>query len=74
VPINPLLMVYKDVTIYGSNGYGPNGYNVAIKVLESYWKQVPFERVVTHRFPLDQVANAVEVAREQSCVKAVVVP
>jgi L-iditol 2-dehydrogenase len=74
IPINPLLMVYKDVTIYGSNGYGPNGYSAAIKVLESYWKQVPFAKIVTHKFGLDDVAKAVETARQQECVKAVVVP
>ena len=74
IPINPLLIVYKDVTIMGSNGYGPNGYSVAIKVLESYWKQVPFAKAVTHQFGLDDVSKAVEMARQQECVKAVVVP
>jgi len=74
VPINPLLMVYKDITIYGSNGYGPNGYAAAIKVLESYWKQVPFTKLVTHRFSLGQVDQAMEAARQQECVKAAIVP
>ena len=74
VPINPMLMVYKDVTIYGSNGYGPNAYAATIKVLDSYWRQVPFEKAVTHRFGLDQAADAVEIARKQECVKAVVIP
>ena len=74
IPINPLLIVYKDVTIYGSNGYGPNGYAAAIKVLESYWKQIPFHKAVTHKFNLDQVEQAMECARQQRCVKAAVIP
>lgn len=72
VPLNPLDICKKDIQIFGCWGYGPQQFGEALRIFESRIGDIPFSEIVTHRFPLNDLQNAIETAKEQSCVKAVI--
>jgi L-iditol 2-dehydrogenase len=72
IPFDPTPIVLKDIQLYGNKGY--YSFNTAVRILESNWERVPFDKVVTHEFPLAQAQEAMEMARRQECMKAVFVP
>jgi len=45
-----------------------------VSILEAERSRVPFEKVVTHEFSLSRVQEALETARREDCVKAVLIP
>lgn len=74
IPIDLTPIVLKDLQILGNLGYYNSGFATAVWILESQGRRVPFERVVTHEFPLSRVHEALESARREECVKAVLSP
>jgi len=74
VPINPYTLCRKDINLYGSWGCGPHGYLLARRVIEAYYKKIPFEKIVTHKFPLEEAEKAIETARKGECMKAAFAP
>lgn len=69
--VNPFTVVSKNLSIIGSYGGGAIGFLSAVRLLESYRKTIAFEKIVTHKFPLDKVREALETARRYECMKAV---
>jgi threonine dehydrogenase-like Zn-dependent dehydrogenase len=51
-----------------------SGFATAVSILEAERSRVPFEKVVTHEFSLSRVQEALETARREDCVKAVLIP
>jgi len=74
VHINPYTLCRKDINIYGSWGVGPYGFMLSRRIMEACYKTIPFEKIVTHRFSIEETAKAVETARSGKCMKAVLVP
>ncbi len=74
IALNPLSICKKDIHIYGSWGYGPQEFGAALHILYSQRDVFRPQTIVTHHFSLDQLPEAVEVAREQTCLKAVIDP
>lgn len=75
----PLMMdrvIFKEVTILGVFTHDITGVIPAIKLAES--KRYAFEKMVTHRFPLDQAEEAVKTAAREVAgenpIKVVIVP
>lgn len=73
-PVNPYVLCQKDINLYGSWGGGPHGFMISRRIIESYHKSIPFEKVVTHKFPLEEAAKAIEKVRRGECMKTVLVP
>lgn len=74
IPINPHLICWEDIHIFGSWGYGPGEFDSALRVLESYHKKIGIKRIVTHKFPLADIQEALEQAKTEECGKVVVIP
>jgi L-iditol 2-dehydrogenase len=74
IPIDLTPIVLKDLQILGNTGYYSSGFDTAVRLLEANAGKIPFERVVTHEFPLSKAQEALEAARGQECVKAVLIP
>lgn len=72
VPLNPLDICRKDLQIFGCWGYGPQQFGEAVRIFESRIGDIHFSDIVTHRFPLKDLHNAIDAARDQSCIKAVI--
>lgn len=72
--VNPNSICLKDIQILGSHGYGPQQFGTALRILRAYNGRVHFSDMVTHRFPLTRVADALELARRGESMKAVLLP
>lgn len=74
-PVSPLDMNqlhYKELAILGAYGATHRQYQITMDYLDR--KQDELARVVTHRFPLDRIAEAFATIREGSGLKMVIVP
>ncbi len=74
VPIDLTPIVLKDLHILGNLGYYTSGFATAVSILKAERSRVPFDRLVTHEFPLSRVDEALATARREECVKAVLIP
>jgi L-iditol 2-dehydrogenase len=72
VTVNPHLLCHKHINLLGMWVGPPANFGVALKMLSRHRDTIDFGRIVTHRFPLDQVEDAVAVARKHECMKAVI--
>jgi L-iditol 2-dehydrogenase len=63
---------YKELAILGAYGATNRQYRITMKYLDR--RQEELGRVVTHRFPLDGIAEAFETIRTGSGLKMVIVP
>lgn len=70
IAINPLALCRKDINLFGCWGYGPQHFGRALRVLGAHGTLLG--RLVTNTFPLDAIAEALEMVRRQACMKAVI--
>ena len=74
-PISPLDMNelhYKELAILGAYGATHRQYRITMDYLDR--RQEELGRVVTHRFPLERIADAFETIRSGAGLKMVIVP
>ena len=74
-PVSPLDMNelhYKELAILGAYGATHRQYRITMGYLDR--RQDDLARVVTHRFPLDEIAQAFETIRSGAGLKMVIVP
>jgi len=68
VQIHPLMLFLKELRIFGSNCYGRGGrrsdYDLAIEIMRR--NAGTLRRMITHRFPLESVAEAYATADDKS--------
>jgi L-iditol 2-dehydrogenase len=63
---------YKECFVTGSHGCVPRHHELAVKLLEA--GMVRTEPIITHRFPLDEIARAFETMQSQQGMKIIVHP
>jgi threonine dehydrogenase-like Zn-dependent dehydrogenase len=73
-PINPHVITRKQLTIYGSWASEPRHMAAAVEFLRKQKERFPFERLVTHRFPLDKANEALQTTAQWVSGKSVIVP
>ena len=74
-PVSPLDMNelhYKELAILGAYGATHRQYRITMDYLDR--RQEDLARVVTHRFPLEDIAQAFETIRSGSGLKTVILP
>jgi L-iditol 2-dehydrogenase len=74
-PVSPLdvnQLHYKELVVAGAYGATHRQYRLTMDYLDR--KQEDLGRVVTHRFPLDEIASAFETIRSGSGLKMVILP
>lgn len=74
VAVNPHIITRKQLQIFGSWGFEPRHVDRALTLLENAHWQQRFGAEITHRFPLEQASEAIDMARRQAAGKTVVVP
>jgi L-iditol 2-dehydrogenase len=62
VPVNPADILGRNLTIVGVAGEDARVYDATLAMLAEHHEQVPFHRAVTHRFPIERAAEAMETA------------
>jgi threonine dehydrogenase-like Zn-dependent dehydrogenase len=73
-PINPHVVTRKQLTVFGSWASEPRHMAMALKFLSNQATRFPFEQLVSHRFPLDEVNEALQTTAAWSSGKCVIVP
>jgi threonine dehydrogenase-like Zn-dependent dehydrogenase len=73
-PINPHVITRKQLTVYGSWASEPRHLAAAIEFLRKERERFPFERLVSHRFPLESAFEALQTTAAWSSSKSVIVP
>ena len=61
-------------TIVGNGGQTELSYAQALRMMESFSHEIPFDKVVTHRFPLEQHREAMEAAISEQSMKVAFQP
>jgi len=56
-------------TIVGSGGQTEQSYGQALRMMESFRDRIPFEKIVTHQFPLERHEEAMSVAISERSMK-----
>lgn len=61
----------KNVLLYGNTNHPHDGYYAAFTMMWRYRNQFPFEKLITHRFKLNQAQEAIEKSFEEDALKVV---
>lgn len=64
----------KNVLLYGNTNHPHDGYYRAMEMMYRYRDTFPFEKLITHRYKLDQAQEAMEKSFEEDALKVVFVP
>ncbi len=71
--LDPNLVYHSEVTLLGSYSSTPFEQRMALELLSS--GKIEIKKLVTHRFPLEKVPDAVRLARRaKDCLKILIVP
>ena len=73
-PINPHVITRKQLAVFGSWASEPRHMAAAMDFLRKQHGKFPFERLVSHRFPLDRAFEALQTTAQWSSSKSVIVP
>jgi len=75
VPVNPATILGRNLTIVGVAGEDARAYDRTLEMLAAHHHEVPFERAVTHTFPLSQAEQAMRTALgADTAMKVVITP
>jgi len=64
----------KNVLIYGNSNHPHDGYYSAMEMMHRHKKQFPFEKLITHRYRLDEADAAVAKSFDADALKVVFEP
>ena len=64
----------RSIRIIGLSGHAATGYHPSLRQMQKYGHIFPFEKLVTHRYPLDRAAEAIKMAMSDDSMKVVIAP
>jgi threonine dehydrogenase-like Zn-dependent dehydrogenase len=74
VAFNPHVITRKQLQVFGSWSSEPRHLKAALEFLRRYRKEFPFEKMVSHRFSLEQANEALQTTASWQASKSVIVP
>ena len=75
VAINPNSDICtKNVSVIGVGGETATSYLPSMRLMAANLKRLPFERIVSHRMPLERAQEALELAQTDNAMKVVMAP
>ena len=75
VPVNPNADIcIPNVCVLGIGGETAAAYVPAMEAMRAHLDRLPLDRIVTHRLPLEQAQEAVELAQTDAAMKVVLAP
>ncbi len=75
VPVNPAEILGRNLTIVGVAGEDARSYDSTLRLLAEHHDTVPFDRAVTHSFPIERAADAMQTALGAgAAMKVIIVP
>ncbi|KAF2490283.1 alcohol dehydrogenase [Lophium mytilinum] len=73
-PIDAVRIVNFNLSLIGSVGIEPENYKRTVEIAEEHGKRLGFEELITHRFALEDVEEAIRAVVRPDAVKIVVMP
>jgi len=75
VPVNPNADICsRNICVLGIGGETDLAYGPAMAAMAAHLDRLPLDRVVSHRFPLERAAEALEVSQADAATKVVLSP
>ena len=74
VSFNPHVITRKQLQVFGSWSSEPRHLKAALEFLRRHRREFPFEKMVSHRFSLEQANEALETTAKWIAAKSVIVP
>jgi len=75
IEINPHRhLCAKNIRLIGASNHPVTAYAPALKLMQAYADLIPFEELVTHEFPLEQAAEAMQKSLSPDSMKVVLAP
>jgi L-iditol 2-dehydrogenase len=75
VPVNPNRDVCtRNICVLGVGGETADAYVPAMEAMASHLDAMPLDRVVTHRVPLEEAEDAIELSQTDEAMKVVIAP
>lgn len=72
IPVVPGLITGKSLSVLGASGASIPHYYKALQFIETRREKYPFADIVTHKFKLDEINEALEVMESGSAIKPVI--
>jgi threonine dehydrogenase-like Zn-dependent dehydrogenase len=73
VAFNPAVLCGRNLTLLGVGGEDARAYPGTLALLDRHYERMPFARLVTHRFPIEETAEAMRVALEARAAMKVII-
>jgi L-iditol 2-dehydrogenase len=64
----------KNVLLFGNTNHPHDGYYAALDMMWRYKHEYPFEKLITHRYKLDQAQEAIQKSFDEDALKVVFTP
>ncbi len=75
VQLKPHVICSKNLRIMGVGNHPLSGYNPSLRMMQRYQNQYPFDKLITDRFSINQVKQAIEKSMDyESCMKIAIDP
>jgi threonine dehydrogenase-like Zn-dependent dehydrogenase len=74
IPLNPNRVVVRGLTVLGIGGEILEQYGPVLTMLARHRERLPFRAAITHRVPLEDVADALELSQTGAAMKVLVAP
>src|SRR3712207_3475762 len=71
---DPELRVHSNLGVFGANNFGKKHLKGALDLLHRTHTKYPYERIISHRYPLEQVNEADHGQHEAHVARAGLVP
>jgi L-iditol 2-dehydrogenase len=71
---HPFWITFKELTIKGSYSWEPRHTARAVALIDRIKDRYPLEKIVSHKFTLEQTTEAVQAVKDWKTIKAVLVP
>ena len=62
----------KNVRLIGITNHPATGYHPSLLQMAKYGHIYPFDKLVTHRYPLEKAADALEMSMSDDCLKVAI--
>lgn len=74
IEVNPHTICMMDMNILGSWAYPPTQFDTALQILKRGMDTLPLKEVITHRFRVTEVENAIETVKSKKGIKMAITP
>ena len=69
-----IAVLSKTIRLIRITNHPATGYHPSLLQMQKYGHIFPFEQIVTHRYPLEKAAEAINMSMSDTCLKVAIAP